>query len=103
MSLQYLFNQVGLIAYQARWLEFLKKIDFEIKYVKGKENKVIHALSMKLNLAFMSICGVDLRDCVIKSLAKDERYLQVMIGLQEKELDKKYEAYQLEHDGVFVF
>jgi len=67
MSLKYLFNQVGLIAFQAGWLEFLREFDFEIKFVKGKENKVIHALRMKLNLASMSICRADLRDCVIKS------------------------------------
>ena len=30
---------------QARWLAFLSEYDFEIKHIKGKENKVVDALS----------------------------------------------------------
>ena len=37
-----------LNARQARWLEFLCEFDFEIKNIKGKENKVADALSMKV-------------------------------------------------------
>ena len=46
-GLKYLFDQPTLNARQARWLEFLCEFDFEIKHIKGKENKVADALSRK--------------------------------------------------------
>ena len=44
-GLKYLFDQPTLNARQARWLEFLCEFDFEIKHIKGKENKVADAIS----------------------------------------------------------
>jgi hypothetical protein len=48
-SLKYLFDQPTLNARQIRWLEFLCEYDFDIKYIKGKDNKVADALSRKLH------------------------------------------------------
>ena len=42
-GLKYLFDQPTLIARQARWLEFLCEFEFEIKHIKGKENRVADA------------------------------------------------------------
>jgi hypothetical protein len=39
----------GLNDRQSRWLEFLSEYDFDIKHIKGKENKVADALSMKVH------------------------------------------------------
>ena len=39
------FNQPDLNARQARWLAFLSEFDFEVRHIKGKENKVVDALS----------------------------------------------------------
>ena len=47
-GLKYLFNQPTLNARQTRWLEFLCEFDFEIKHIKGKENKVADAFSRKV-------------------------------------------------------
>ena len=47
-SLKYLFDQHTLNARKMRWLEFLCEFDFEIKHIKGKENKVDDALSRKI-------------------------------------------------------
>ena len=47
-GLKYLFDQPTLNARQARWMEFLCEFDFEIKHIKGKENKVVDALSRKM-------------------------------------------------------
>ena len=47
-----MFNQQNLNARQARWLSFLSKYDFEIKHMKGKENKVEDALSQHTNLLY---------------------------------------------------
>ena len=40
---------------QARWLAFLSEYDFEIKHIKGKENKVVYALRRNENLNFIAV------------------------------------------------
>jgi len=47
-GLKYLFEQPNLDARKSRWLSMLNKIDFEIKYIKGKENRVENALSRRV-------------------------------------------------------
>ena len=44
MSLKYLFDQQDLNARKARWLAFLGEYHFELKHIKGKEDKVLNAL-----------------------------------------------------------
>ena len=64
-GLKYLFDQPTLNARQAIWLEFLCDFDFEIKHIKGKENKVVNALNRKvheMHLASLSIFQSDLRE-----------------------------------------
>ena len=63
-GLKYLFDQPMLNARKSRWLEFLCEFDFKIKHIKGKENKVVDALSRKvqeMHVASLSICQSDLR------------------------------------------
>jgi hypothetical protein len=48
-GLKYLFDQPTLNARQTRWLEFLSEYDFDIKHIKGKENKVVDALSRRVH------------------------------------------------------
>ena len=45
MSLKYLFHQPDLNARQAKWFSFLSEYQFESKHIKGKEIKIIDALS----------------------------------------------------------
>ena len=47
-----MLDQPNLNAKQARWLAFLSEYDFEIKHIKGKENKVVDALSRNAKLNF---------------------------------------------------
>ena len=49
---------------KAIWLEFLCEFDFEIKHIKGKENKVVDALNRKvheMHVASLSTGQPDLR------------------------------------------
>jgi hypothetical protein len=48
-GLKYLFDQPTLNARQVRWLEFLYEYDFDIRHIKGKDNKVADALSRKVH------------------------------------------------------
>ena len=47
-GLKYLIDQLTLNARQVRWLDFLCEFDFEIKHIKGKENTLVYALSIKV-------------------------------------------------------
>lgn len=49
-ELRYLFDQLNLNAKQARWLVMINEFDFEIQYIKGKENKVTYALSRRIQV-----------------------------------------------------
>ena len=46
-SLQYIVTQQTLNARQRRWMEFLCEYDFDIHYIKGKENVVVYSLSRR--------------------------------------------------------
>ena len=96
-GLKYLFDQPTLNARQARWLNFLCEFDFEIKHIKGKENKVADALSRKvqeMHVASLSICQLDLRKQIVSHAAGDELYEQVKDKLQQQILEKRYEGYK---------
>jgi hypothetical protein len=49
-GLKYLFKKPTLNVRKTRWLEFLSEYDFDIKHIKGKENKVVDALSRRVHL-----------------------------------------------------
>ena len=51
-GLKYLLDQPNLNARQARWLAFLSEYDFKIQHIKGKENKVVDALSRNARMNF---------------------------------------------------
>ena len=55
-GLKYLFDQPTLNSRQERWMEFLCEFDFEFKHVKGKEYKVVDALSRKFHVEYLSMC-----------------------------------------------
>ena len=79
--MKYLFDQPTLNARQARWLEFLCEFDFEIKHIKGKENKVVDALSRKvqeMHVSSLSIFQSDLRQQIVSHAVGDELYEQVV-------------------------
>jgi len=45
IRLKYFFSQPNVNARQSRWLAFRSELEFVIKHIKGKENKVAYALS----------------------------------------------------------
>jgi hypothetical protein len=61
-GLKYLFEQPTLNARQTRWLEFLSEYDFDIKHIKGKENKVVDALSRRVHLMHATIFSMHQSD-----------------------------------------
>jgi hypothetical protein len=64
-GLRYLFDQPKLNARQARWMSLLSEFDFEIKHIKGKENRVLDALSRSMkviHLAAVSTCETNVKE-----------------------------------------
>ena len=54
-GLKYLFDQPHWNTKQARWLGFLSEFDFEIKHIKGKENKGEYVISRSMKVIYMTM------------------------------------------------
>ena len=75
--LKYLLDQPNLNARQARWLAFLSEYDFEIQHIKGKENKVVDAISRNARLDFTAVISTyttDLDEQLKAGVEQDEIY-----------------------------
>ena len=84
----------------------LCEFDFEIKHIKGKENKMDDALNRKIHeihVASLSTCQPDLRQQIINHIVEDEVYVQIKDKLQQQNLERKYEGYQLEGDELLTY
>jgi hypothetical protein len=63
-GLRYFFDQPKLNVRKARWMALLSEFDFEIKHIKGKENRVVEALSISMqviHLAAINTCESDIK------------------------------------------
>jgi hypothetical protein len=58
IGLKYLFEQPTLNARKTRWMEFLSEYVFDIKHIKGKENKVVDALSRRVHLMHATVISM---------------------------------------------
>jgi hypothetical protein len=86
-------------------LEFLSEYDFDIKHIKGKENKVVDALSRRvhaMHATTISMCKSYLKNIILEVVISDEHYLQVKEGLQQEMVQHKYKEYKLEEDGILM-
>ena len=74
-GLNYLFEQPNLNARQRRWMELLCEYEFDIKHIKGKENKVADVLNRKMHVmhvAAISTSTSDFKDKIIEASVTDE-------------------------------
>jgi hypothetical protein len=74
IGLKYLFEQLTLNAKKTRWLEFLSEHDFDIKHIKGKENKFSDALSRRVHLVHATVVSMhqsDLKRRILDVLVTD--------------------------------
>jgi hypothetical protein len=92
---KYLFNQPDLNARQEKWSAFLNEFDFEVRHIKGKENKVVDALSRRfhgLSEINMSRAESDMEQRIRTEGINDGNYTKIMIELQNSTAnsDKPY-------------
>jgi len=79
-SLTNYFSQPTLNARQSRWVDFLSGFDFEIKHLKGKENRVADALSQKLQCLYEISCSEwknPFKEMIKKAAEQDIVYQQI--------------------------
>ena len=103
-GLRYLFDQPKLNTRQARWMALLSEFDFEIKHIKGKENKVADALSRSMktiHLPAVSTCETDIKNRVKEAQDTDPFVRNVTLYLQQEPAGDKYEGYQMT-EGVLL-
>jgi hypothetical protein len=79
-GLKYLFEKPTLNDRQTRWLKFLSEYDFDIKHIKGKENKVANALNRRVHIMHATTISMhqsDLKRTILDVVVTDQHYLQV--------------------------
>jgi hypothetical protein len=84
-SLKYLFDHPTLNDRQSRWLEFLCEYNFEIKHIKGKENKVVDALSSRvheLHSTSISMYRTNIKSIILEAANVDLHYRELVAKLQ---------------------
>lgn len=80
------FSQPTLNARQAQWVDFLSGFDFEIKLLKGKDNRVADALSRKLQCLYEISCSEGkspLREMIKEAAERDIGYQQIKQQIQQ--------------------
>jgi hypothetical protein len=84
-GLKYLFDQPTLNARQSRWLEFLYEYDFNIKHIKGNENKVVDALSRRLHelhATTISMYRTDIKGIISEAANTNLQYRDLVENIQ---------------------
>eukprot|EP00253_Pinus_taeda_P035941 PITA_35941 len=87
-SLTNYFSQPTLNARQGRWADFLSGFDFEIKHLKGKENRVADALSRKVQcLCELSVSKWrnSLFEQIKAAINQDAEYKQIKQQVQQSD------------------
>ena len=67
----------------------LCEYEFDIKHIKGKESKVVDALSRKIHVMHVAAIGTStsyLKDKIIKASVTDELYQQLKEGLKQHKI-----------------
>jgi hypothetical protein len=105
-GLGHLFYQPKLNARQARWMALLSEFDFKIKHIKGKENKVVDALSRSMktiHLAAVSTYETNVKERVRNSQETDVFFQTMTSYLEQEPTGLKYEGYQILDGGMLTY
>ena len=62
-------------------------------------NRKVH----EMHLESLSIFQLDLRQQIVNHTTEDKMYVQIKDNLQHQILEKRYEGYKLEEDGILTY
>eukprot|EP00253_Pinus_taeda_P012331 PITA_12331 len=104
-SLTNYFSQPTLNARQARWADFLSGFDFDIRHLKGKENRVADALSRKVQCLYevtFSRWENSLLEMMKTTASQDVEYQQMK---RHKSLSSEGspQDYEVNRDGMLLY
>ena len=105
-GVKYLFNQPNLNARQAMWLAFLSEFDFEVRHIKGKENKVADALRRRFHGLFeINICRAksDLQQRIRMAGINDGNYTKMMVEFQNSIANSDKQDISIDKKGLLRF
>ena len=103
MSLNYLFDKPDMNARQSRWLDFLNEYQFELKHIKGKENKVVNALSRQTHMIYevtLSQTDADLHERIRAVNRVDPFYVEILKKVQEDRLFQQQKEYKVDESRL---
>jgi hypothetical protein len=105
-GLRRLFDRPKLNARKAMWMSLLSEFDFEIKHIKGKENRVVDALSISIkviHLELVSTYETDVRERVRNAQETYALFKTVTSYLRKEPRRIKYEGYQMLEEGLLTY
>jgi hypothetical protein len=80
--------------------------DFDIKHIKGKENKVVDALNKRvheMHAKTISMYQSYLKDRILEVAKSDQKYMEVREKIQQGNLQQEIEDYKLENDEILIY
>jgi hypothetical protein len=95
-GLRYLFYQPKRNVRQARWMALFSEFDFEIKHIKGKENRVFDSLSISMKVVHLAVISSHESDIKERVETAQETYAffkTVTSYLKKEPIEMKYEDY----------
>jgi hypothetical protein len=87
-------------------MALLSEFDFEIKHIKGKENKVADSLSrimQVIHLTTISTCESKIKERVRNAHEVDGFFKMVKEYLEQESTRLKYDGYKLLNDGLLSY
>jgi hypothetical protein len=105
-GLRYYFDQPKINVRQARWMDILSEFYFEIKHIKGKENRVVDSISISLKVIHLAVVSID--EPNIKERVKSAQVTYAFFNTVKSYLEQeptwmKYESYQLLNDVLLNY
>ena len=102
VNLTNVFNEPTLNVCQAQWTTFLSEFDFEIKHLKGKENRAVDELSRKLHHVYeISFSQVELNfaDQLKEAAQKDPEYSYLWQQVKSAQGSAKQREYSINSEN----
>ena len=84
---------------------FISEYDFEIQHIKGKENKVVDALSRNAKLNFtatISTYKTDLDEQLEEGIGQDENYRKLQAKVREILIEILSTGYSLSEKRIII-
>jgi hypothetical protein len=86
-------------------MALLSEFEFDINHIKGKETKVVDALSRSMkviHLASISVCESNIKERFKGAQEEYEFFKNVKSDLEKEPTGLKYEGYQLLNDCLLT-